>query len=109
MNEKGKVEMRALGCIGAIVLWLASVILRGWALSVLWGWFIVETFNAPTLTIVPAIGLSLVVGFLTQGKVETQSKKTGKSVWEDLFIQLFVSLLLPVVSVGIGWIIQLFM
>jgi hypothetical protein len=42
--------------------------LSGWVLSVLWGWFLVrEPFSLPAIGLVEAIGLSLIVGYLTHG------------------------------------------
>jgi hypothetical protein len=37
----------------------------GWVLSVLWRWFIVPTFHAEPLRVAQAVGLALVVDFLT--------------------------------------------
>lgn len=101
--------MEILGCIGSIVVLIASVILNGWVLSVLWDWFITSTFDAPSLGIAPAIGIAMVVSFLTdKGRKPTcaMKKKTG---WEDLVVELLYLLMYPLFALGAGWIIYSFM
>lgn len=41
-----------------------GAIVAGFTLSVLWGWFIVPTFNVAPLGIVPAIGIDVSVAYL---------------------------------------------
>ena len=53
------------GIVGFVVLMVLSSIFNGYALSVLWGWFVVPTLSAPALSLVPAIGISIVVSYLT--------------------------------------------
>jgi len=107
MNEKNKTALQGLGCVGALLIYVANVILGGWALSVLWGWFIAPIFAIPPLDIVPAIGLRLVVGSMTGRALSPQDNT--RPFWERLLIQLMVGLMLPVASVGIGWVVQSFM
>lgn len=58
--------MSALGYIAATILWMVyTCTLSGWALSILWSWFMVAVFALPALTIPQAIGVSLVVSYLT--------------------------------------------
>lgn len=45
-----------------------GAMMNGWALSKLWSWFIVSTFALPALTIPAAIGVALVVNYLTQAR-----------------------------------------
>ena len=42
-----------------------SLILSGWTLSTLWGWFVVTTFHMQPLTIAQAAGLGLVAMYVT--------------------------------------------
>lgn len=56
----------------AFSVWLITIvpitIWRGWVLSVVWNWFIPNTFHgAPVLTIGQALGVALVVSVLTYG------------------------------------------
>ena len=54
------------GVVGVAFLMGFSAIFNGYTLSVLWGWFVVPTFGAPALDVVPAIGIAPVVGDMTQ-------------------------------------------
>ncbi len=56
------VGVGALLAIPAIVA--AAVIYNGWALAILWGWFLVP-LGAPKITIPLAIGVSLIYSFFT--------------------------------------------
>lgn len=81
---------------------------RGYVLSVLWAWFVVTTFEAPALSIPAAIGLSLVVGFLTQ---QYQQTKTDND--QDQTIRIIVGLGItigaPAFALLMGWIVRWFL
>lgn len=99
---------KLLGCFGAAVLLVGvsvlSYVLNGWALVKLWGWFVLPRFaSAPSLSISQAIGIAIVVSFLTSQSIpdekndDTPGEKIGKAVT--------VALLKPLIAVGIGWIV----
>ena len=48
------------------ILIVGSVIMNGWVLRYLWGWFVVPIFHLPNLTVPEAMGLAMVVGFMTK-------------------------------------------
>lgn len=52
--------------LGSFALSCAEYFLDAYALTVLWSWFIVTTFHLPALTIYAAMGLALVVSYLTK-------------------------------------------
>lgn len=88
--------------IAVIVL---SVVANGYALSVLWGWFIAPYFGLPVLNIPTAIGLALVVGYLknqdinsdeTAGFIESLVKIFGRAIFRPAF------------ALFIGWIVTFF-
>ncbi len=58
-----------MAALGLVVVGLCSMVgltlLRGLVLQALWLWFVAETFALDPLTLVQAIGLSLIVSFLT--------------------------------------------
>ena len=101
--------MEILGCFGSIVILLAAVILNGWALSVMWGWFIIPVFNAPPLDIAPAIGLAMVVSFLTARRKTESRTKGEKGKWENLLTELAIAVLYPLMALAFGYVVQLFM
>lgn len=52
--------------VAGLLLWIVPlIILRGYVLVELWSWFIVPTFGLRPLTFAQALGVSLVVAFLT--------------------------------------------
>lgn len=89
--------MEVLGWLFALAL---SAILNGFALKTLWGWFVVETFGLRNLTIPQALGITLVVGFLTHQYVE-DNRSFGE--------QLLSAFVYPVVFLIIGFLYHLFM
>lgn len=87
--------------VGAIVLMAIAVIIRGWVLSILWGWFAVPILGAPQIDIPQAIGIALVVGTLTHQYVPS---KEG-----DIWPPLAAIAIGPLVALLIGWIVKGFM
>ncbi len=70
--------MKAIGYIATTIILLAlTVTYSGYALSVLWGWFIVPIFSLPVLSIPAAIGLALIVNYLTQDWKQNESDSSG--------------------------------
>ena len=65
-----------MGCIGwlayTLIVIIGGSIVGGWALSVMWGWFIVPLFNLPTLGIAQAVGLMCVVGMVWYFRGQTR-------------------------------------
>ena len=92
------------GCIvallGVVGIGIVSAILNGWAVSTLWGWFVVPIFGLPDLGILQAIGISLLISvFKTKGY---DSKKDGGDAAIALLLAVIIS---PVLSVIVGYIL----
>jgi hypothetical protein len=82
--------------------------MNGWVLSVMWAWFIVPTFNAPTLSIPMAIGISMVVGLLTY-----QNSKNDKEEESYEWARIIGSLLVivfgkPLLVLFLAWVVYQF-
>lgn len=99
--------MALLGCLGYIIVAIPLTIYRGWALTILWGWFAVPLFEVPELSIPFGIGLSLLVGFLTTHYEEPPDRE-GKEWWEPLLGQTFHALFLPTFALLVGWVVVQF-
>lgn len=87
-----------------VIMWLfGASVMNGLVLSVLWGWFVVPVFNAPHLSIASAIGLSLVVSYLTH--------RTGTASGEKVGMGKLIgnSILYPLIALFLGWIIHFWM
>jgi hypothetical protein len=100
--------------IGQITLALLSMFittsLNGWALSKLWAWFIIPVFAAPALSIPYAIGLSLIVGYLTyqyDARKEEADKK--EEVGLIIFRGFCIGAFKPLLCLGFGWVVTLFL
>lgn len=89
--------MPALFVIGAIAIVTLAAIAEGWALSILWGWFVVPIFNAPALSIPVAIGLALTIGMMTKN---IQPSQEGKKALE----MVINGLTRPFILLVVGWI-----
>lgn len=106
MNDKSIVTCLALifTVIGATVI---HAILSGWVLSLMWAWFIVPKFQLPPLNVTEAIGVSLVVGFLTIQYSSSNGKERsleGKAI--DLIMYVVGR---PLLALLIAWIVLQFM
>ena len=99
--------MKYIGYISAtIIFWVYSSVLNGWALTKLWAWFIVPTFGLEQLTIVAAIGLSLVVKYLTM-QIKINDKEKPYS--ETLMNSVIISTVKPLMALLIGSIVKMWM
>jgi len=108
MNEK---ETTGWGCFGLVVYILVVMVVAaicvGWAIKILWGWFIVPIFGLPILTAAQAIGIGMTVGLLT-GKSATTKKEEGDTL--ELAIKAMTYAVgMPAMTVGIAWIVTQFL
>lgn len=89
--------------IGMLFLAGLLAVWRGFVFSILWGWFVIPTFpGAPALLLWPAVGLSLLVAFLTH---EMETKITNID-YKDTVIKAIAH---PAAALFFGWIYHLFM
>ena len=79
----------------------AMVILYGYCLASLWGWFLVP-FGAPPISIAWAIGLIAVRGIVIP---TPSSKPKSQRPWSDLFDMIAK----PLIILAVGYIAHLFM
>jgi len=91
----------------ALVVDFVTVVLHGFALKVLWGWFMVPIFDLPNLTIPAAIGISLTISLLIS------RSGTGKDEDQEDFefaIKKVVSKVISIIiALAAGWITLQFM
>lgn len=99
--------MTLLALLAIPVVPVVGSIASGFALSVLWGWFVVPLFGVPNLTIAQAIGLSMVVGFLTY-QYHDNHKKEEMSLAGKIIYLVLLAIIQPAVTLVIGYIVHLF-
>jgi len=96
--------------IGCLVLFASlpiGALWSGYVLSILWAWFIVPTFETRPLAVLPAIGISLVVRYLTN-QYDAYTDET-KSTSERAFISLVYTFAHPALALVFGWVLHSFM
>lgn len=93
-----------------VVLIVPVTIWRGYVLSKLWLWLIVPVFpNAPVLSIVTAIGVSIVFALFTSGLKQADYKKDDdESITTVFFKALSHSFTAPAVALLFGYIVSLY-
>lgn len=104
---KNNVGLACLGLFSLVVVGIVvGAIMNGWALSVLWGWFVVPLFNVPPLSIPTAIGFALVVGLLTHQEQADNSKK--KEMSDAIAALISRAVVSPLFTIFVGWIVKSF-
>lgn len=86
--------------LGAILVVIGTTIFRGLTLSVLWGWFIVP-LGVVSIGIPMAIGIAMIIGFVTYQDVTTKDRSLGEAFGISIFQCLF--------ALAVGYILTLFM
>ena len=87
------------------VVLVITALLNGTVLSIIWGWFVVPVFRAPSLSIAYAIGLGLVVSFLT---ARSSNGKDERRAVEILFSGLLTIVVNAGVVLGLAFVVHLF-
>jgi hypothetical protein len=100
--------------LGLLTFFFATAIVEiftfGWAASKLWGWFIVPIFGVPALGYVQACGVRFAVRFFVQStKLKKEDKEDTREASEKLAEALIVALILPLMVVGMGKFLTLFL
>lgn len=108
MPKKSGFEV--LGFLFAIILLIPySMLMNGWAITKLWGWFIVP-FGLPALTIPMALGIFTFVTYMTYRIDFAEAKAdAAKGIGHVLVKSFTVSTFKPLTAILMGWIIHLFM
>jgi hypothetical protein len=99
-----------IGCVLVIATFLLSpvlYILDGIVLRQLWLWFVVPLFEVPALSIPQAIGLGVIVGYLTHQ--DRYTKREGDEMLTALIYGILSGIMTPLIGLLIGWIVTLFM
>jgi hypothetical protein len=89
------------------VFLVVGVVLHGWTLTVLWAWFVVPTFRMAALGIAPALGLSMLIGYLTRQDINIEAPERTNGERLGRFIAL--ALVAPALTLGMAWVVHLFM
>lgn len=97
--------MKTIGFIAiGISAAIASTIWSGYVLSIIWAWFIVSVFELPNLSIASAIGLSIVIRFMTY-QYSYSDFNSDDNAMERFIHSIFFSALFPALALFTGWIV----
>lgn len=101
--------MSILGWLFSILvsfaLMLTGAIWQGYVLHILWGWFMTPVFSLPPLTMFQAVGVALVVGYLT--KQSESGLKKDKNL--KPYLMWYEMALNPALALLVGWIVKQFL
>jgi hypothetical protein len=103
LKKDGEVLIGCLALVGILAVAPVLVVLNGWVLSVLWGWFVVPALGLPTLSIPLAIGLCSVAQVLRPVPTDYAKDKDSTTA-----TRLVGYALAPFVALGFGAIVHLF-
>jgi len=83
----------------ALVTFVAAYLIHGWSLFYLWQWYVVP-LGLPQISMPWAIGLGVLVGYLTNHETEKKGQETDLGM---LFVNTFLR---PLLALGVGWLIH---
>ena len=89
------------GFMGMIIV---SSVLNGLVLVKLWSWFIVPTFALPVLSVPVAIGISILVKYLTLQKMPKDDNAGAAKIGEAYGFAIAY----PILTLFIGWLVHFF-
>ena len=96
-----------LACFGLLALsTVISAIIDGYILVKLWQWFAVPVFGFEPIKLVPAIGIGLLVSYLTHQNIPSQK---DREILDVISSAIFESIFYAAVVLFIGWVVSLFM
>jgi heme A synthase len=101
---------KTLACFGLLAFLIVQVVLGsivdGYVLVKLWAWFAVSTFGVQPLSLVPAIGFGLLVGYLTHQYVPQKKDRDISTVISEAVSETFIY---PFIILFLGWIVSFYM
>ena len=102
-----KTGLEIFGGITAIILLIPySMLMNGWAITKLWGWFMVP-LGLPMLTIPMALGIYTIVTYMTyQINYAEIRADSGKGVGYVLGKGFVIATFKPLTAILMGWIIH---
>lgn len=106
-----KTKISSTGCFAitvySVLVAAAGYILTGLTISYLWAWFIVEHFGLAPLPIRTAIGVAILVGFVTLAHTDQpQDESKNGSTVEKIAQATVTALTRPVWPLVIGYIVH---
>lgn len=105
MKDKSGLACFGLLAFGAVNT-VISAIIGGYVLVKLWQWFAVPVFGFEQIKLVPAIGIGLLVSYLTHQNIPSQKDREISDVISSAIGE---SIFYPAIVLFVGWVVSLFM
>jgi hypothetical protein len=105
MSMKSVADQVTVGIFGVItlgVLLVAGCVVEGFVFSALWRWFVSEPFGVQGIGIAHAVGLALLVGWLTRQHIKEPKETKEEATWELAFRAIGR----PAIVLGVGAIVH---
>jgi hypothetical protein len=93
---------------GTIGVLITSTLIKGVVLSKLWQWFVVSSFGLPPMSIAVAIGISMIVSYLTVTKLPKDENPSGATSTQIANKFFGFSIFYPLMVLFFGWIVHFF-
>ena len=93
--------------LGVCLLTAIIAILNGYVLSVLWGWFMAPIFGLPNLSIVSAIGVTIVIGYITK-QPDNYVEEWWLNFDENIATGAINAIVAPLFALFFGWVVHSF-
>lgn len=108
-NFLEKIGLTTSAGVFLAVLVPASVTLKGWVLSIIWTWFLID-LGVPPISIPEAVGILIIYGFVSE-KIESSKTKSSskKDPLEELSYLLGQMFFAPLLTLAMGYIAHLFL
>jgi hypothetical protein len=99
-----------LGCVLIFIMIPLGIFMRGWALTMMWGWFVVP-FGVMQISMPHALGLSGCIALFHGISTASTKNKSGEDDSPAVTVgKVFaMTLIVPLVIVGVGYIFHYFM
>ncbi len=82
-----------------VIVLAVLYLLNGVALNLLWGWFMVPTFGLPAISLAQAVGLTIIINFLTHQYIPFEDDNERKKFFA-------YEIATPVFAIVVGYIIH---
>lgn len=86
------------------VLSVCATILRGYTLSIMWGWFVVTTFAIAPISVPAAIGINILAALFTKTHVRASTERE-----DAVMYSLVYSMLWSMTALAVGYVVTKFM
>ena len=86
----------------SLISWPLLIALNGYALHVLWSWFVVPTLGVREISTVQAAGLLMIYSFV----VSKPHKPDGRTLMEVVMGGIAHQVTVPLITLGLGWILR---